>query len=313
MHQDENKMNNSIKWISSVLETLSKRAKIVPYRDSKPTYLFSHAFGGNWNTAVIGTISPASGLCDETLNTLNFISKHKNILNYPEQNVNDKYGFLTQIWIIYNYMMKNKDLMKTIDPIKFYHKEEITLSQSPKEICILLLDHIKSLKYKPDAFKILGAFEPTQKGWEISTTKFIDVLESLSKSFIKLCKIDINCLLETIISRSMKNTDINAIDYQLKAIDIEYRILIDHNISNIPSCAIYAINKCLNEYESKLNELSTILLKEVLHSPLKLESDYIDSAKLLKQIVDIMIKSLNLLEIEDWDLLKQLENLEISI
>ena len=53
----------------------------VPYLDSKLTYLLKDAFGGNSKTVVMATICDASDEYEQTINTLNFVSRCKGIQN----------------------------------------------------------------------------------------------------------------------------------------------------------------------------------------------------------------------------------------
>ncbi|GMF43058.1 unnamed protein product [Phytophthora fragariaefolia] len=60
----------------------------VPYRDSKLTRLLQDSLGGNARTLMIACVSPASVNFEETLNTLKYANRAKNIKNKPI--VNDR-------------------------------------------------------------------------------------------------------------------------------------------------------------------------------------------------------------------------------
>jgi len=53
----------------------------IPYRDSKLTRLLMDSLGGNTKTIMIAAISPADYNYDETLSTLRYASRAKNIKN----------------------------------------------------------------------------------------------------------------------------------------------------------------------------------------------------------------------------------------
>jgi hypothetical protein len=55
----------------------------VPYRDSKLTRLLQDSLGGNSRTLMIACVSPATINFEETLNTLKYASRAKNIKNTP--------------------------------------------------------------------------------------------------------------------------------------------------------------------------------------------------------------------------------------
>jgi kinesin family protein 18/19 len=51
----------------------------VPYRDSKLTRLLKDSLGGNCKTVMIANVSPASSQFEETINTLKYANRAKNI------------------------------------------------------------------------------------------------------------------------------------------------------------------------------------------------------------------------------------------
>jgi hypothetical protein len=58
----------------------------VPYRDSKLTRLLQESLGGNALTVMIATVSPAGVNYDETLSTLQYANRAKNIKNETRRN-----------------------------------------------------------------------------------------------------------------------------------------------------------------------------------------------------------------------------------
>ncbi|CAB4057688.1 KIF16B [Lepeophtheirus salmonis] len=58
----------------------------VPYRDSVLTWLLKDSLGGNSQTIMIATISPAGVNYSETLSTLRYANRAKNIINKPTVN-----------------------------------------------------------------------------------------------------------------------------------------------------------------------------------------------------------------------------------
>ncbi|CAD8080036.1 unnamed protein product [Paramecium sonneborni] len=75
-------INKSLTVLGLVINTLAENSKrFIPYRDSKLTFLLRESLGGNSKTIMITTISEASISFQETLGTLNFASRAKNIKN----------------------------------------------------------------------------------------------------------------------------------------------------------------------------------------------------------------------------------------
>lgn len=96
-------INKSLSSLGNVINALteSKRDHI-PYRDSKLTYLLQDSLGGNSKTILITTASSSTMSYSETLNTLKFAKRAKEIKNAPIVNKNES----------------NQNLIKTIELLK---------------------------------------------------------------------------------------------------------------------------------------------------------------------------------------------------
>ncbi|CAB3979712.1 kinesin KIF11 [Paramuricea clavata] len=79
-------INQSLLTLGRVITALVERAPHIPYRESKLTRLLQDSLGGRTKTTIIATISPASCNVEETLSTLDYAHRAKNILNRPEIN-----------------------------------------------------------------------------------------------------------------------------------------------------------------------------------------------------------------------------------
>eukprot|EP01135_Chromosphaera_perkinsii_P002238 Nk52_evm24s221 gene=Nk52_evmTU24s221 len=85
------KINLSLSALGNVISALVEgRSKHVPYRDSKLTRILQNSLGGNSKTLMIATISPASSNYEETLSTLRYADRAKNIKNTPIINEDPK-------------------------------------------------------------------------------------------------------------------------------------------------------------------------------------------------------------------------------
>ena len=72
-------INKSLSALGDVMEALDQKAKFVPYRNSKLTYLLQDALGGNSRTMMVVTVCPTDLTSDETLFTLQFATRVRNI------------------------------------------------------------------------------------------------------------------------------------------------------------------------------------------------------------------------------------------
>lgn len=68
----------------------------IPYRDSKLTRLLQDSLGGNTKTVMIAALSPADYNYDETLSTLRYADRAKQIKNKPRINEDPKDALLRE-------------------------------------------------------------------------------------------------------------------------------------------------------------------------------------------------------------------------
>ncbi|KAF3787285.1 kinesin-related protein [Nymphaea thermarum] len=104
--REAGEINKSLLTLGRVINSLVEHSGHVPYRESKLTRLLRDSLGGKTKTCIIATISPSIHCLEETLSTLDYAHRAKNIKNRPE--VNQK-------------MMKSamiKDLYGEIDRLK---------------------------------------------------------------------------------------------------------------------------------------------------------------------------------------------------
>ncbi|XP_008847843.1 kinesin-like protein KIF11 [Nannospalax galili] len=79
-------INQSLLTLGRVITALVERTPHIPYRESKLTRILQDSLGGRTRTSIIATVSPASLNLEETLSTLEYAHRAKNILNKPEVN-----------------------------------------------------------------------------------------------------------------------------------------------------------------------------------------------------------------------------------
>ncbi|KAB2087362.1 hypothetical protein ES319_A04G098700v1 [Gossypium barbadense] len=79
-------INKSLLTLGRVISALVEHSAHIPYRDSKLTRLLRDSLGGKTKTCIIATISPSAHSLEETLSTLDYAYRAKNIKNRPEAN-----------------------------------------------------------------------------------------------------------------------------------------------------------------------------------------------------------------------------------
>ncbi|KAF7649356.1 hypothetical protein LDENG_00142330 [Lucifuga dentata] len=116
-------INQSLLTLGRVITALVEKRPHIPYRESKLTRILQDSLGGRTKTSIIATVSPSSSNMEETLSTLDYASRAKNIMNKPE--VNQK---LTKRTLIKEYTEEierlKRDLAATRDKNGVYLSAE---------------------------------------------------------------------------------------------------------------------------------------------------------------------------------------------
>ncbi|GLJ06347.1 hypothetical protein SUGI_0036890 [Cryptomeria japonica] len=84
--REAGEINKSLLTLGRVITALVEHLGHVPYRDSKLTRLLRDSLGGKTKTCIIATVSPSVHCLEETLSTLDYAYRAKNIKNKPEVN-----------------------------------------------------------------------------------------------------------------------------------------------------------------------------------------------------------------------------------
>ncbi|XP_063538855.1 kinesin-like protein KLP2 [Cydia strobilella] len=79
-------INQSLLTLGRVITALVERHPHIPYRESKLTRILQESLGGRTKTSIIATISPGHKDLEETMSTLEYAHRAKNIQNKPEVN-----------------------------------------------------------------------------------------------------------------------------------------------------------------------------------------------------------------------------------
>ncbi|MEQ2195328.1 Kinesin-like protein kif3b [Xenoophorus captivus] len=95
--KEATKINLSLSALGNVISALvDGRSSHIPYRDSKLTRLLQDSLGGNARTVMVANIGPASYNVEETLTTLRYANRAKNIKNKPRINEDPKDALLRE-------------------------------------------------------------------------------------------------------------------------------------------------------------------------------------------------------------------------
>ncbi|XP_075261714.1 kinesin-II 95 kDa subunit-like [Convolutriloba macropyga] len=93
--KEATKINLSLSALGNVISSLvDAKSSHIPYRDSKLTRLLQDSLGGNAKTVMVAAIGPASYNYEETLSTIRYANRAKNIKNQPKINEDPKDALL---------------------------------------------------------------------------------------------------------------------------------------------------------------------------------------------------------------------------
>lgn len=95
--KEATKINLSLAALGNVISALvDGKSQHIPYRDSKLTRLLQNSLGGNAKTVMCANAGPADYNYDETLSTLRYANRAKNIKNKPKINEDPKDAMLRE-------------------------------------------------------------------------------------------------------------------------------------------------------------------------------------------------------------------------
>ncbi|XP_071851359.1 kinesin-II 95 kDa subunit-like [Apostichopus japonicus] len=95
--KEATKINLSLSALGNVISALvDGKSNHIPYRDSKLTRLLQDSLGGNARTVMVANVGPASYNFDETVTTLRYANRAKNIKNKPKINEDPKDALLRE-------------------------------------------------------------------------------------------------------------------------------------------------------------------------------------------------------------------------
>ena len=93
-------INKGLLCLGNVITALTDQTKLnrhIPYRDTKLTRILQDSLGGNSRTYMIACISPAESNFQETLNTMKYASRGRNIKNKPIINLDPKSALISSL------------------------------------------------------------------------------------------------------------------------------------------------------------------------------------------------------------------------
>ncbi|NXC42500.1 KIF14 protein, partial [Penelope pileata] len=138
-------INKSLLTLGKVISALSKQSQngkktFIPYRESVLTWLLKESLGGNSQTAMIATISPAASSTEETLSTLRYAKQACSIVNVAKVNEDVNAKLIRELKAEIEKLKAAQKSAQNTDPEKYrrYLKEitslRVKLHQQERDI-----------------------------------------------------------------------------------------------------------------------------------------------------------------------------------
>ncbi|XP_033029592.1 kinesin-like protein KIF17 isoform X5 [Lacerta agilis] len=136
--KEATKINLSLSALGNVISALADgRCRHVPYRDSKLTRVLQDSLGGNTKTLMVACLSPADNNYDETLSTLRYAHRAKNIRNKPRINEDPKDALL-------------REYQEEIKKLRAILAQQMNMSQLQVELSHMLPPEAAQPEAKPE-------------------------------------------------------------------------------------------------------------------------------------------------------------------
>ncbi|PHU05646.1 putative kDa kinesin-related protein [Capsicum chinense] len=202
--REAGEINKSLLTLGRVISALVEHLGHVPYRDSKLTRLLRDSLGGRTKTCIIATVSPAVHCLEETLSTLDYAHRAKNIKNKPEVNqkmmkstlIKDLYGEIDRLkagkyFFILVYATREKNGVYI--PKERYYQEENerkAMSDQIEQMEVTLENQLKQLEELQSRYDhqvhqcsdLTSKLDATQKQLNQTTSLLANTEEELRQS-----------------------------------------------------------------------------------------------------------------------------------
>ena len=244
-------INKSLFALANVINKLSENKNIhIPYRDSKLTRLLSVALGGGSLVNIICNISPSASNYFQTVSTLRFANRAKNIKIKPSINekiirkYNERHRTINFYNTSNNYYINRNNLINQRNKSDLFKDYEDDTSNN----------NLESINYNGTIDYQRKYYELLLKNKELISEN--NKLKSTVENFMEL-------------NKSNNNSEMNFIDRCIEKIKFlilktnnskEINQYISHNLMELKMNYINQLKSIQNLYLSKINELQNAIM-----------------------------------------------------
>ncbi|PWA93992.1 ATP binding microtubule motor family protein [Artemisia annua] len=298
--REAGEINKSLLTLGRCINSLVEHSGHVPYRDSKLTRLLRDSLGGKTKTCIIATVSPSAHCLEETLSTLDYAHRAKNIKNKPELK-NEK---IEQLEIDLNISEKVALVLH------FATKLLGLLQEANKYRELYESEQEKRLSFESDLKDCKENLENTNTALLDIQGKHRDAMLMLKKKEFIISKLldSENCLVEH--AKGLRNklqdasedvTDLSSkIDHKSKleaennGLLLSFGVQLDHSLKDLQKVVLSSISQQQQQLKYMEEHVSSFLDSkrnntEVLESRINNITDsYTSGMTTLKELVDKM-------------------------
>lgn len=149
--KEATKINLSLSALGNVISALvDGKSTHIPYRDSKLTRLLQDSLGGNAKTVMVANVGPASYNVEETLTTLRYANRAKNIKNKPRVNEDPKDALLREFQEEIARLKAQIEKRAIVEDHSLVAEEKMRLLKEKEK-------KMEDLRREKDAAEMLGA------------------------------------------------------------------------------------------------------------------------------------------------------------
>ncbi|KAJ4374089.1 Kinesin- motor protein [Neocucurbitaria cava] len=209
-------INKSLLTLGRVINALVERGSHIPYRESKLTRLLQDSLGGRTKTCIIATLSPAKSNLEETISTLDYAFRAKNIRNKPQVNqaINKKTllkEFTAEIEKLKSELIATRQ-RNGVYLTQDNYEEITTISESRRILSEEQRDRIETMEANlrnkvEDLFKLTTSFQTLKKDNEQTQLELDGTKGILEKTEVVLNHTRQNLSEETELRKAHQKTE----------------------------------------------------------------------------------------------------------
>lgn len=156
------KINWSLSALGNVISALvDRKSSHIPYRDSKLTRLLQDSLGGNTRTVMVANIGPADYNYEESISTLRYANRAKNIRNKPHVNEDPKDAMISEFQLeiqrLKAQIQASHPELDAIKRIHFLEQEKLMVSEQLQQYKEKVLEVTSSQHMSEQAVACLKA------------------------------------------------------------------------------------------------------------------------------------------------------------